>query len=100
MENKSYWIGAVAAMIGAIAGPLIYNGVITPSKRMPEISEVQSGYIAPSRLEIECRDLDGNGESETIMKIGDQAYLLREIDGKPVISAYEVRPAKIVPKSE
>ena len=100
MEKKSYWIGVFTATIGAVAGPLIYNSVINPSKRMPAISEVQSGYIAPSRLEIECKDLDGNGEPETIMKIGDKSYLLKEVDGKPVISAYEIRPAEVVPKSE
>jgi len=98
MENKSYWVGVVAATIGGIAGLLIYDGVINPSKRMSAISEIQSGYIAPSRLEIKCRDLDGNGEPETIMKIGDQSYLLREVNGKPVLSAYEIKPAEVVPK--
>ncbi|MEM4260264.1 MAG: hypothetical protein QXG00_03435 [Candidatus Woesearchaeota archaeon] len=64
-------------------------------KTIPEINKVQQGYIAPSKLEIKCKDLDGNGEPETIMKIGDKPYLLREVDGKPVLSPYEIKPAEI-----
>ena len=61
--------------------------------RIPKTEQVQQGYIAPSKLEIECKDLDGNGEPETIIKIGDKPYLLREVNGKPVISAYEIKSA-------
>jgi len=68
--------------------------------RIPNTEQVQQGYIAPSKLEVECKDLDGNGEPETIMRIGDKPYLLREVDGKPVLSAYEIKPAEVVPKSE
>jgi len=32
------------------------------------------------------------------MKVGDKSYLLREVDGKPVISAYEIKSVEIVPK--
>ena len=46
---------------------------------IPQTEQVQAGYIAPNRLEIECKDLDGNGQPETIMKIGDKPYLLREV---------------------
>ena len=70
------------------------------SNKIPKTKQVQQGYIAPSKLEVECRDLDGNGEPETIMRIDDKPYLLREVDGKPVLSTYEVRPAEVVPKSE
>lgn len=80
---------AVGALIGQAGLRLFYDN------RIPKTDEVQQGYIAPSKLEIECKDLDGNGEPETIMKIGDKPYLLREVDGKPVISAYEIRPAEI-----
>ena len=68
--------------------------------RISKTEQVQQGYIAPSKLEIECKDLDGNGEPETIMRIGDKPYLLREVDGKPVISAYEIKPAQVVLRSE
>ena len=56
--------------------------------------EVQQGYIAPSRLEIECKDLDQNGELETLMRIDGKPYLLKEVDGNPVISDYEIAPTR------
>ena len=75
-----------------------FNEAYISSNKIPKTEQVQQGYIAPSKLEIECKDLDGNGEPETIMKIGDKPYLLREVDEKPVISAYEIKPAEVVPK--
>ena len=84
-----------ALLSNAISGysPFVRHGI-------PQTEQVQQGYIAPSKLELECRDLDGNGELETIMKIGDKSYLLREVDGKPVLSAYEIKPAEVILKSE
>ena len=80
---------AVGGLIGQAGFRLFYDN------RIPMIDEVQQGYVAPSKLEIECKDLDGNGEPETIMRVGDKPYLLREVDGKPVLSAYEIKPAEI-----
>lgn len=50
--------------------------------------KVQQGYVAPSKLEIDVRDLDGNGELETTMKYNDKQYLLREVNGKPFVTEY------------
>lgn len=86
---------AIGCGIGAIIGA---NVMCLSKAYIPRTNLVESGYIAPSRLEIVCKDLNGNGQPETIMKIGDKAYLLREVDGKPVLSAYEVKPAEVVPK--
>jgi hypothetical protein len=52
---------------------------------------LQRGYIAPSKIEIKCEDLDKDGKNETIMKIGNKPYLLREIDGSPVLLPYEIK---------
>ncbi|MBS3072462.1 hypothetical protein J4477_01345 [Candidatus Pacearchaeota archaeon] len=84
--------------IGFFAGVLavgLAESVNFPINKIPNISQVQQGYIAPSILEIKCEDLDGNREFETIMKIGDVDYLLREIEGKPILSRYEIKPAQI-----
>lgn len=70
----------------------IYQGNTIPNQ-----SEVQQGYIAPSKLEVECRDLDGNGERETIIKIDSTPYLLKEINGLPTLSMYKIKPAEVVP---
>src|SRR3989344_5318827 len=63
-----------------------YSGRIIPST-----AQVQEGSIAPSRLEIKCQDIDKNNVPETILQIDDKRYLLREVDGKPVLSTYEVK---------
>ena len=70
------------------------------SNKIPRTKQVQQGYIVPSEIEIKCKDLDGNGEPETIIKIGDKSYLLIEVDGKPIISPYEIKPAEVIPKEE
>ena len=85
-------------VLGFSVGTSINHYAFT--NKIPGTDKVQQGYIAPSKLEIECEDLDGNGEPETIMRIGDKPYLLREVDGKPVLSAYEVKPAEIQYKTE
>ena len=96
---KGYAVGFVLG--AAIWGTCGYFVGKAPEKEtIPQVEQVQQGYVAPSKLEIQCQDLDGNGEPETIMRIGDKPYLLREVNGKPVISAYEIRPAEVVPKSE
>ncbi|MCD4760131.1 hypothetical protein K8R33_04560 [archaeon] len=94
--GKKLTLGLVAGyllIMGAYLGKYCekeYSGRSIPSER-----QVQQGFIAPNKLEIQCKDLDGNGEPETIIKIGEESYLLRDVDGKPVLSAYEVKPADI-----
>lgn len=79
-------IVALAAL--AAGGWFMYSTANT----IPSANKVQQGYIAPSKLEVQCTDLDGNGEPETVLKIGGVPYLLREVDGKPVLSLYEITP--------
>lgn len=95
----SYLIGfGLGSAFGALNG---INGYRNYSDRViPSQEQVQQGYVAPSKLEIQCKDLDGNGEDEVIMRIGDKPYLLREVDGKPMISAYEIKPAEVLLRSE
>ena len=84
------------ALLGPLVGVLIGLGIsgwihYFNSNKIPEINKVQQGFIAPSKLEIKCEDLDSNGEPETQVRIGDKTYLLREVDGQPVLSPYEVK---------
>ncbi|MFC1682413.1 hypothetical protein ACFL0X_02260 [Nanoarchaeota archaeon] len=81
--------------VGLLLGAILH--LYSPDT-IPRARQVQQGYIAPNSLEIECEDLDGNGELETIMRIDDKPYLLRKVDGKPVLSPYRIRPAEIVPE--
>ena len=65
---------------------------------IPNPKSVQYGFVHPNKLEILCEDLDQNGEKETIIKIDKTPYLLREVNGKALISEYEVKPAEIMYK--
>lgn len=95
-QLKTYLLGIFWGLqISLYIGILVDSWV--PNKTIPNQSKVQQGYIAPSKLEIECKDLDGNGELETIIRISDKPYLLRTVNGKPVISRYEIKPAQSIP---
>ena len=87
--NSDIALGILVGSICAIFGTYLTH---RNDNLIPKTEQVQQGYIAPSKLEIKCKDLDENGEPETILRIGDKSYLLREVDGKPVISAYEIKP--------
>lgn len=64
----------------------------------PRDINVSEGYVKPSQLEIELRDLDGDGTNETLVKYIDKSYLLRlDERGEPIIQSFEVEKAKIVP---
>jgi len=95
MSELPNWYKTITLILGVGVG--FFGRSYFTENKIPKIEQVQQGYIAPSKLEVECRDLDGNGEPETIMKIGDKQYLLREVDGKPVLSSYEIKPSKVVP---
>jgi len=96
MSEDSIFGKAMRIIVPIVLGLSIGENInYYTSNTIPRTDEVQQGFIAPSKLEIECKDLDGNGEPETIMKIGDKPYLLREVDGKPTLSAYEIKPSKI-----
>ena len=96
MNRRSYTFGfGVGTFTMAIA--LMLNRYNTRS--FPATEEVEPGFIAPSKLEIECKDLDGSGLPETVMRIDGRPHLLRyDAEGNPTLSKYEVRPAEVVPK--
>lgn len=73
------------------SGQILYH----TANKIPSTSKVQQGFIAPNKLEVKCEDLDGNGELETQIKIGAKTYLLRDVEGQPVLSEYEVKPKEI-----
>ncbi|MDD5650753.1 MAG: hypothetical protein PHF86_10135 [Candidatus Nanoarchaeia archaeon] len=101
-QKMGYIFGAIMLYIGAFSFGVGLSDNVLPylgysTKVIPKVEQVQKGYIAPSKLEIFCKDLDGNGEQETLIKIEGKDYLLREINGKPTLSSYKVNPAEIIP---
>jgi len=72
-------VGSVFTM-GYAANKIIPN---------PHFNKVQEGFVDPSRLEVDCQDLDGNGELESFVKIDDTPYFLKETeDGTEISSSY------------
>lgn len=95
--TKGYAIGALV-MTAAFLVPEAIRGF---PRRIPTTEKVQAGYVVPSKLEIECKDLDGNGEVETIIKVDGKSYLLKYNSQKmPLIQPYEIKPAEVIPKQE
>ena len=81
-----------------IAGAVIGGGIAwyncssddtDATTNVSSVTQVESGYILPSELEVQVDDLNDNGVPETYLKIGDQRYgLKRNEHGKP--SLYHV----------
>ena len=97
MTSKKPIAEVVCTLLFGVGGVLCGSAIERyNTKVIPKTNQVQQGYIAPSRLEIECEDLDADGIPQTILKIDDVPYLLREVDGKPVLSAYEVKKPEVI----
>ena len=91
----------VAIVLGGIGGILTNEVFIIRSNYIPRTDKAANGYAIPSRLEIQLRDLDGDGMKETILNYDGKSYLLRlDANGKPVISSYETRPSQVVPSEK
>jgi hypothetical protein len=90
------WLGLTKLFLGGIViGWSAHSFLGRQHNSIPNVIKVQTGYIAPSQLEVRVADLDKNGELETILQIGDKPYALREVDGKPVLSEYEIPQKKL-----
>lgn len=92
-EVKGCATGGLLGIVVALLGGTIYiHGCIN---KVPNTDKVQSGYVAPSKLEVKLGDLDGDGEVETIVKIDGKQYLLKQdAKGKPQLFAYEIKPVE------
>ena len=67
---------------------------------IPRIDDVQQGYAIPSKLEVKVKDLDGNGNNETILNYDGKSYLFRvDENNKPYFSEYEIKPTEIIPRT-
>lgn len=98
--NKNTFI--LGALIGVLVigfdyGLTYWKGY-QPYNRIPTDRKIEVGYTNPSRLEIKLEDLNKNGFNETLLNYDEKSYLLREVDGKPVILDYEIKPVEIVPE--
>ena len=105
MENNKEEKQLKAFGEGILAGVLVVSSAIlvanyigsTTDLSVPKTQRVESGYVIPSKLEIDCQDLDGNGTPETILKYEGKTYLFMYLGQQPLITPYEVRPAQVIP---
>ena len=98
MSRRAFISGFVGTMVAIwISYGMNYFLGNQPFNTVPRNVNVEKGYAKPSDLEIELKDVDGNGANETLIKYKDRSYLLREDkDQRPVVQEYEVRPKEIV----
>lgn len=69
--------------------------------RIPTNEKVQEGFVFPSKLEIKCKDLDGDGKKETLANINGKSYLLKyNKQGNPFLLEYTVKPKEIISKEQ
>lgn len=93
-ELKERQLGPLGKLVRNITlAGLIGTGLLrlTTEKIIPYMTlgkEVQSSYIAPSRLEFESSDADKNGELETFLKVDGKRYAVQEINGNPTLVPY------------
>ena len=68
-------------------------------RNMPRDVNVSEDFVKPSKIEIKLKDLNGDGKNETIIRIGEKDYFLKyDINHKPIIQEYEIRPTEIISK--
>ncbi|MBN2142904.1 hypothetical protein JW711_06265 [Candidatus Woesearchaeota archaeon] len=98
MREQSF-IGGVATglLVFGIYSVFTYLSGEQPFNRIPTDKKIEQGYVRPSQLEIELKDIDGNGTNETLLKYGEKSYLLKlDEQGRPSVQAYEIQPAQII----
>lgn len=77
--------------LGMAVGKVAYEWKMS-SRIIPETT-VQQGYVQPSQLEIDVKDIDNNGKKETVLKYDNKRYLFQlDIKGKPTLFEYVVKP--------
>ena len=86
-DSYTYIIGFCLGFSTAV---LINHNHNSTFPKQPD-SKIQEGFVKTSRLEIKLEDRDNNGKKETILKYEGKPYLLREINGKPVIKSYDIK---------
>jgi hypothetical protein len=90
LENFAV-VSGVCILISGIIYPVIHYS----SNRIPRSSDVEDGYIAPSRISVEVDDMNRNGKLETVVNIDNKPYLLKEENGVPVLSPYEISSVEV-----
>ena len=97
MSKQSLIIGVATGLLTlGIYHGLTYLTGDQPFNSIPTDRKIEQGYVRPSQLEIELKDVDGNGTNETLLKYDGKSYLLKlDEQGRPSVQAYKIQPAQI-----
>lgn len=79
-----FYAGGIAV---AIVGGMYYASLINDNTSQKSL---EGRYIRMSETNPSPKDLDKDGLSELTLGFKDGNYVLREVDGKPVLTEYEI----------
>lgn len=100
-KMSKFWIGyfiLTSALMVVNAGRYLIHR--NSNRIIPSDSKVAPGYVVPSKLEIKCRDIDGDNQKETILRVGGKDYLLRfDADSVPRVYKFRVDSARVIPEN-
>ncbi len=94
-NTKSFCLGLAIGSASSLIGSLLYlsslnlNNISSPDK-------FYQGHAANSRLEIECEHHTNNNGPAIYMTIGNKSYILNEVDKRPEISDFKIKPVEII----
>ena len=95
--NPRSFVLGIAIGVTACGVAYVYEIFTSTKATMPEHQQVQAGYVNPSKLELEVKDLDSRGQKETVMRYNGQNYLVLDIGGQLRIVPFEIKPAETKP---
>lgn len=85
--------GVTISLLCGIGTLIGYGYGRNSGNRIRDVENVQSGYVTPKDIRVESRDLNGDGQLETLIKIKEKSYLLLEREGKPAVLEYNIVPS-------
>jgi len=81
-------IAFCTGMIGYFTAQIIHDSGKDIHVVLPSQTKFEPGSVSSNRLTIDCKDLNGNGLSETILYVDKKPYLLKQIDSVAVLEKY------------
>lgn len=84
-KNKYFLLGFIAGLLTTLYIGSRLHQIPNLANTVPNIGQVQEGFVAPNDLEIKCKDVDGNGQLETYLHVRGQDYPLTWSNLKDVL---------------
>lgn len=99
MKSFNTLTNTTVILLGVLLGGSLADGC--HRRKISNLDRVEQGYAIPSKLEIQVKDLLGDGQRQTVLKYGTNSYLFRlDSNGAPVAIPYEISQKRILPKRQ